>query len=147
MNKFVRNALAVLVGLVGGSIINMLIVNYGGVIIPTPEGFDFSTMEGLKEGMQQMQPKHFLMPFLAHALGTFVGASICVTIAKSSRRNLAMLIALGFFTGGFINVMMLPSPLWFSVVDLSLAYFPMAFLAWIFFGKKKSIKYHPWLKF
>lgn len=134
MNKFVRNALAVLAGLIGGSIINMLIVNYGGALIPTPEGFDFSTLEGLQEGMKNMEPKHFIMPFLAHALGTFFGAFICVKLAKTSHRNLAMLIALGFFTGGFINVMMLPSPLWFSITDLLLAYFPMAYLAWKVFG-------------
>jgi len=38
--------------------------------------------------------------------------------------------------GGIANVLMLPSPLWFSIVDLAGAYLPVAFLA----GKLASRK-------
>ncbi|EMG10421.1 hypothetical protein LEP1GSC151_5427 [Leptospira interrogans serovar Grippotyphosa str. LT2186] len=34
-----------------------------------------------------------------------------------------------FLIGGIANVMMLPSPLWFTVLDLVGAYLPMGYLA------------------
>jgi hypothetical protein len=40
----------------------------------------------------------------------------------------ALVIGAFFLIGGAMMVFMLPSPLWFSVVDLALAYFPMAWL-------------------
>jgi hypothetical protein len=37
-------------------------------------------------------------------------------------------VALFFFIGGFFMVLKLPSPVWFNVIDLVFAYFPMAWL-------------------
>ena len=45
-------------------------------LIPPPEGADVTTLEGLKTSMHLFQPKHFLMPFLAHALGTLLEHSL-----------------------------------------------------------------------
>ena len=100
-----------------------------GSIIPPPDGSDVTTMEGLKASMHLFEPKHFLMPFLAHALGTFAGAFLAVKIAATHQMKIALGIGFMFLAGGITNVFMLPSPLWFSVLDLTIAYIPMAFLA------------------
>jgi hypothetical protein len=42
---------------------------------------------------------------------------------------MALVIGLLFLLGGIASVFMLPSPVWFTAVDLILAYIPMAFLA------------------
>ena len=132
MNKTVRNILAVIAGAVVGSVVNMGIIMVSGSIIPPPEGVDNTTVEGLKAGIHLFQPKHFLFPFLAHALGTFVGALLTAFIATNRKLLFAMIIGVFFLAGGIGNVLMLPSPLWFTLVDLIGAYFPMAFLAaWI----------------
>jgi hypothetical protein len=89
-------------------------------------------MEGLIQAMPNMTPKHFIMPFLAHALGTFFGAVLCTVLARSYQSILALFIGLAFFIGGFMMVFKLPAPLWFDLVDLTFAYFPMAYLGyWI----------------
>ena len=67
-------------------------------------------------------------PFLAHALGTLVGAYIAARFAANNNMRFALLIGLIFLAGGIANVMMLPSPLWFTLVDLLGAYIPMAYL-------------------
>lgn len=132
MNKTVRNILAVIAGAVVGSVVNMGIIMVSGSIIPPPEGVDNTTVEGLKAGIHLFQPKHFLFPFLAHALGTFVGALLTAFIATNRKLLFAMIIGVFFLAGGIGNVLMLPSPLWFTLVDLIGAYLPMAFLsAWI----------------
>lgn len=129
MNTTVRNILAVIAGVVVGSAVNMGIIMVSSSIIPPPEGVDNTTVEGLKAGIHLFQPKHFLFPFLAHASGTFVGALLAALIASTRKMLFAMIIGVFFLAGGIANVLMLPSPLWFTIVDLAVAYLPMAYFA------------------
>jgi hypothetical protein len=129
MNPILRNSLAVVTGLVVGSAVNMGIVMISSSIIPPPEGVDNSTMEGLKAGIHLFQPQHYIFPFLAHALGTFVGALLAAMIAANRKILFALVIGVFFHAGGIANTFMLPSPTWFTIVDLAGAYFPMAYLA------------------
>lgn len=124
-----RNILAVVAGLLGGSIVNMALVTVSGHVIPPPAGADVSTMPGLVAAMPLFEPKHFLFPFLAHALGTFCGALIAASVAATRKMTFALVIGFCFLGGGIANVFMLPSPLWFTVVDLLGAYLPTAYLA------------------
>jgi hypothetical protein len=130
MHPTLRNVLAVVAGLVIGSVVNMGFITIGGTAIPPPAGADTATTEGLKASMHLFEAKHFLFPFLAHALGTFAGAAVAARLAASRRLQLAMVIGVAFFAGGLAMVLMLPSPLWFDALDLGLAYIPMAWLGW-----------------
>lgn len=129
MNPIVRNIFAVVAGIIIGSAVNMGVVMISGSIIPPPNGADVTTAEGLKASMHLFQPKHFLMPFLAHALGTFAGTLLAALIAANRKMIFAMVIGGFFLIGGIANVLMLPSPLWFTLVDLVGAYIPMAYIA------------------
>ena len=129
MNPVIRNILAVIAGIIIGSIVNMSLINVSGYIIPPPEGADMKTMEGLKASMHLFQPRHFIFPFLAHALGTFVGALVAGLIAATNKMKIAMVLGFLFLVGGITAVSMIPAPLWFNIADLVFAYLPMAFLA------------------
>lgn len=129
MPAFIRNVLGVIVGAILGSIVNMALIEVSGKVIPPPAGADFTTPEGLKASMQLMEPRHFIFPFLAHALGTFVGAYIAARIAKTNKMVMAMIVGVLFLAGGVAMIMMVPSPLWFTLLDLITAYLPMAYLA------------------
>ena len=129
MNRIFRNIAAILAGALLGSAVNMGIIMMSGAIIPPPEGADVTTMEGLKASMHLFQPKHFIMPFLAHGLGTFAGALIAAWVAASHKMQFAIAIGVIFLIGGITNVIMLPSPTWFTALDLLGAYFPFAWLA------------------
>lgn len=78
--------------------------------------------------MHLFQPKHFLMPFLAHAMGTLVGAFLTALIAANNYLKWGLVIGIFFFLGGIANVVALPSPIWFNVLDLLVAYLPMAYI-------------------
>ena len=97
MKKFLFNLFTVFIGLLIGALINGAIINISGDIIPPPAGANLKTMEGLIQAMPSMTPKHFIMPFLAHALGTFFGAVLCTILARSYQLILAMTIGLAFF--------------------------------------------------
>ncbi|QBA64967.1 hypothetical protein [Muriicola soli] len=128
MNPIFRNILAVIAGLVLGSAVNMLFISLNGRVITLPEGADVSTMEGLKESMSLFEPKHFIFPFLAHAIGTLIGAYFAAKIAATRKMMFAMIVGIGFLIGGIINVINLPAPAWFSTLDLIAAYIPMGWL-------------------
>lgn len=129
MNPILRNIAAVLIGIVAGGFVNSILVTYSGTIIPLPEGFDPNDPESLIKFMPLFETKHFIMPFLAHALGTFVGALITGIICVKQSINLVYIIAGFFFLGGTAMLIMISAPLWFAFFDLALAYFPMAWLA------------------
>ena len=128
MSNVVRNVLAVLAGLVIGSIVNMLLVAIGPLVIPPPAGADVSSMEALSKAMPLFEPRHFIMPFLAHALGTLVGALAAYLIAVSYKARFAWVIGILFLLGGVAASLMIPAPTWFKALDLLLAYLPMAWL-------------------
>lgn len=140
MSPVLKNIIAVISGVLGGSMVNMGIIMISGSIIPPPEGADVTTMEGLKSSIHLFQPRHFLMPFLAHALGTFSGAFLAAKIAVSHQLKFALVIGILFLSGGISNVVILPSPLWFSVLDVTLAYIPVAILAKKLALRKRSTR-------
>ncbi|MEZ4779642.1 MAG: hypothetical protein R2786_09705 [Flavobacteriaceae bacterium] len=129
MNPTLQNILGVIAGILVGGIVNMAIVSFGPSIIPPPEGVDTTTMEGLQAGIHLFEPKHFITPFLAHALGALVGAFTAAKIAVSRKMRFALILGVFFLLGGIMAVYMLPeAPIWFSVLDLVLAYIPMGYL-------------------
>lgn len=137
MNSILRNILAVIAGVLIGGALNMGIIAISSSVIPPPEGANLKTMEGLKEAMPLMQPRHFIMPFLAHALGTLLAAFIAAKFAVSHNKRIATGIGIWFLIGGIINIILLPSPLWFTIVDLAGAYLPMALLGYTLANNKK----------
>ncbi|WOH38204.1 hypothetical protein RI844_02920 [Thalassotalea fonticola] len=122
----VRNILAVVIGLVLGSAVNMAIVVYGPEIIPPPVGVDVTNTESIRESIHLFEVKHFIMPFLAHAIGTFVGALVAYCIAVKRQFIVSFIIGFVFLAGGISASTMIPAPVWFIVVDLTFAYIPMA---------------------
>lgn len=136
MNPILRNIIALIIGLIFGSLVNMGIITISGSIIPPPEGADVTTMEGLQAAMHLFKPKHFIMPFIAHALGTFSGAFVAAKIAVSHQLKFSLGVGVLFLVGGIANIYTLPSPTWFAIVDLVGAYIPMAWIGHHFTLKK-----------
>jgi len=128
--KLIRNVLAVIIGVIVGSVVNMGLITISGSIIPPPNDAVVTTMEGLVASIHLFEPKHFIMPFLAHALGTLVGAFFAAIVVNSRKKWFALSIGFFFLIGGVVNVIILPSPLWFIILDVTLAYLPMAFLGY-----------------
>lgn len=128
VNPVLRNILAVVAGAVIGSIVNMGLIMISGKVIPPPAGIDVTDMEALKAGMHLFQPRHFIFPFLAHALGTLAGAYLAARLAASRKMLMALIVGVLFLAGGISAVMMLPAPIWFNVLDLVVAYLPMAWI-------------------
>ena len=138
MPPILRNAIAVVVGFLIGSVVNMAIITVGPIVIPPPEGVDMSNMEEFAENLKLLKPVNFVAPWLAHALGTLVGAFIAARIAASRKMIFALGIGAFFLLGGIAMFAMFGGPEWFSALDLIGAYLPMAYLGGSLAGARRS---------
>lgn len=130
MKHALRIALAVLAGLLLGSLVNMGLIMLGGKLVPAPLGVDATTMEGLRASLHLFEPRHFVFPFLAHALGTLAGAGAAAWLSPVGRASGAFIVGGLFLAGGIVNCVLLPAPTWFILIDLVFAYLPMAWAGW-----------------
>ena len=127
MNPIIRNILAVIFGWLGGSAVNMGLIKIGHKLLPIA-GIDPNDMDAIAEVMPTLEFKYFIFPFLAHALGTLSGATIAGLMAASHKMKFSLGIGGLFLLGGIVVNYMIPGPTWFAVVDIVVAYIPMAWL-------------------
>jgi len=130
MKAFLKNLGALFLGAVLGALVNSAIIWLQPYIVPLPQGYDPNDLEQIKVAMKSFHWTHFIMPFLAHGLGTLSGAYVTARLAGSRPLFMAMAISVIFLLGGIQMVLLLPAPLWFEIVDLTLAYLPMGWLAY-----------------
>jgi hypothetical protein len=128
MPNVLRNVLAVLAGIAVGTVVNMALITVSPSLIPPPAGVDVNSAESLSKAMHLFEPRHFIMPFLAHAVGTLAGALAAYLIAASYKAQIAYAIGAVFLCGGVAASFMIPAPTWFIALDLLAAYLPMAWL-------------------
>jgi hypothetical protein len=107
----------------------MALITLSPSIIPLPAGVDVNDAESLSNAMHLLEPRHFVMPFLAHAVGTLAGALAAYLIAATYRARMAYVIGAVFLCGGVAASFMIPAPTWFIALDLLAAYLPMAWLS------------------
>ena len=123
MKTILRNIFALLAGWTIGAIVNMSFIVAGSKVFSLSESFE--PMNAMNWDL-----KFFIFPFLAHAVGTLVGAFIAAKIAATYKKTFALIVGAFFLIGGIMMVFILPAPLWFIVLDLTLAYIPMGWLGW-----------------
>lgn len=125
--KILRNILSIIAGWLVGSVVNMGLIRIGHSLFPI-EGVGPNDIDALAAAMPGLGFEYFIFPFLAHALGTLVGAIVAALVAATHKMKFALAIGALFMVGGILATFMLPAPTWFVVTDLLLAYVPMAWL-------------------
>jgi hypothetical protein len=135
VKKIIKNTLALVVGIFIGGLTNMLIISNSNVFIALPKGVVSEDLESLSSNIHLFEPIHFLMPFLAHSMGTFCGAFLASKIAVNHKFKFALTIGVFFLIGGVQMSNVLDSPFWFDLVDVCVAYIPMSLL-----GYKLAVK-------
>lgn len=138
MNPYLRNGLAILGGILIGMIVNGAFVAAGIKIIPPPIEIDVWDSDSLKALVPHLKMKHYIFPFLAHALGTLAGAYFTARIVTKAPAFYGFIIGVFFLLMGFMNAWAIEPPLWFWVVDLIGAYLPFAIIGQLMARKKRS---------
>ncbi len=124
-----RNIFAVILGFIAGGCVNTGLVRAGLHVIAAPPGVNMEDAESLAASIHLLEPKHFIFPLFAHAIGTFAGALVAFLIAGSRWTIFAYVIGIFFLAGGIAACFMIPAPIWLMALDVVVAYLPMAWLA------------------
>jgi len=125
-----RRVLAVSAGVIGGSAVIWLLEMFGYMMFPGPEGMDTADPEAMRQLMKEVPVAAFVVILLAYAAGSFAGGWIALAIGEKMKDAMITgVVLLGF---GIVNLMLVPHPLWFTLISV-LLYLPFAYLG----GKAK----------
>jgi len=127
MNSTQKNILAVVLGWMVGSAINMGLINLGHKIFPIP-GVNPEDMEAYAAALPNLDSEFFIFPFLAHALGALIGAIVAGMIAANNKMKCSLIVGGIFLLGGIVINYLLQGPIWFTLTDIIFAYIPMAWI-------------------
>ncbi len=126
--KALRIIGGLLIGLFVGAMVNGSFIQLGMNIFTLPKGVNFDTPEGM-QAFRNLPLKFYIFPFLAHAIGTLSGCIVALLFVRNQAKWVIYCIGYLFFIGGVMAVDMINAPVWFDILDLSVAYLPMAWLA------------------
>jgi len=125
---FIRTVLGLTLGLFIGVVVNGSMVQLGTVLFPFPPEVNFDTSSGM-QAFHDLPVHFYIFPFLAHAIGTLSGCITAIIILRNQGKWVVYSIGYLFFVAGIIAVDLINAPVWFDILDLSLAYLPMAWLS------------------
>jgi hypothetical protein len=89
---------------------------------------DLSTIEGFKAAIPLYEARQWLPAFFEHAVGSIAGGAVAAFVAASHRMTLALGVGALHMVGGIAAAVILPLPIWVTVVDLVAMYLPMAWI-------------------
>ncbi len=134
-----RKTLAIFLGLVVGSIVNMAFITVSHTVFPLPDGVDPNDMESFRAHVEAngLPTGALLIVLAAHAGGSLASGWVCGLIVKRVWLPAGFALGALWTCGGIYMLTMIPSPMWFAVADL-LLYVPAALVGVIVGGKMTS---------
>lgn len=123
----INRIFAILTGVVAGAIVIGLLETMSNNMHPFPEGLDFTDKAILADHISGLPTSAFVLVLFAHALGAFVGGFVASKMAKVQKKGAAMFTGFILLLAGVLNLISIPHPLWFSIVDI-IIYTPMALI-------------------
>jgi len=122
-----RNIIGIIVGLTAAFFMTwgIQMINYS--LFPMPEGLEVTDTEAMKKYVAGLPMTAYIIVLLSHILGAFVGAWVGSVVADSHERKISIGIGSFLLIMGLINLLSIPHPVWFIIVDL-LVFIPSALL-------------------
>lgn len=119
-----RAIIGTVVGYVVGSIVNLAIIMVNAALYPAPEGLDMFAMDPESQKAQgefinSLPALSFIIAWVAHWGGAFVGSLVATLIAGRRSYIPAIIISVLFTLGGlYIITQVASGPPWFPFLDL-----------------------------
>lgn len=113
-----RTFLATLSGLIIGGIVIWVLEILGHILFPLPFKVDPTNLEQLRNLMFQVPLGALIALAVAHIVGVAVGMTFAKFIDKGNTMPLYIIGGLFLLSTG-INLMAIPHPVWFSILDIA----------------------------
>ena len=124
-----------------GAMVGMILITLGEMWIetlyPLPAGTDKYDVDSLARAMKTMPDKAFVLLLVNYAICSFLSGLIATLISKRVTLRPPLVVGIVLTLAGLYNVINLPHPLWFSVLNL-LVYLPFAYLGYLVIRKKTA---------
>jgi hypothetical protein len=114
-----KRILAVIGGIVAGSITVAAVEMLGHYLYPLPAGMKSDDMEAMKEYIPNAPFMALFFVIIAYALAALVVGFVSTKIANDGKNKYAIIGGVIFLIITIINLAMLPTPVWFWVLGIA----------------------------
>lgn len=125
-----KRILSIVVGIAVAIILVMLTDEISGKMAPAPPNIDFKNHEQAVQFMQTLPLNVFITVLIGYALAAFAGAVTATLISGRTNVRPAMVIGIVLTIGGIMNLVGLPHPIWFMVINVP-EYLVFAYLGYM----------------
>ena len=137
MAASLRNVLAVLGGILSGAVVVGLIQAINSRLYPLPANFDLQNAGMVRQYTAALPVQAFLIVLLSYAVGFPLAVFITTRLAVTNPAQKGVITAAFFGAASVMNLMALPHPVWFWIVNFAV----LLFAAW--FGVRAGLTGHP----
>jgi len=113
-----RNLLAVIAGIIAGSICIWAVETVSHLMYPFPKGLKPNDMESFKNYVENLPFFGKFMVIIGYALGAVVSGFVATKISRSGKPNAAIICGAIFTIFTIYNMSVLPTPIWFWVLGI-----------------------------
>lgn len=114
----VRNIAAVVAGIATAFVLILLIEKVGHILYPPPVDLDFSDPDAMRPYIATLPFLALLFPMFAWVFGVFAGTVVACKVGTLNPLIFAAIVGGLVLAGTIANLIMIPHPLWFSIVSL-----------------------------
>ncbi|MFN4364381.1 hypothetical protein [Chryseobacterium hispalense] len=114
-----RRILAVIAGMIVGSIGVWLMERLGHALYPFPEGLRPDDLEGFKSYVENLPFMGKFIVIFGYALGALLSGFVSTKVANNGKPNAAIICGVIFTFFTIYNMVMLPTPVWFWVLGIA----------------------------
>ena len=135
--QLTKYVLPVVVGAMSG----MILITFGEMAIhnmyPLPPGTDLYDADSLAKAMKQMPLVAYNYMMGNYIVCSFLAGVVATLVSRRTTARPPVVVGIVLTLAGMYNVINLPHPLWFSVLNL-FVYLPMAYLGYLLVRKKET---------
>lgn len=113
-----KKILAVVAGIIVGSICVWAVETLNHMLYPYPEGMKPGDMEGFKNYIETLPFLGKFMVIIGYALGALVSGFIATKISKDGKPTAALICGIIFLVFTIYNMTVLPTPIWFWILGI-----------------------------
>lgn len=107
-----RNAGAVIAGLLVGMSVNLALIQLNTVFFPLPDDVEMTDPAAMRRVVERMPVTAWILVFAAHLGQAFIGGWVAARLGASRVMLLAMIVGGVSLAGGLANAVMLSAPAW-----------------------------------
>ena len=111
-NTYAKMIIAIVAGILAGSVFNGVVSLLNLSLYPLPEGVRWDDVGAMEIYLTSLPVMAFVIVLIAHVGQAFVGGLVAALIGRSFEMFVALVIGMSSLVSGIMNMLSLPLPAW-----------------------------------